>query len=514
MHKIQVLRRIRRTVFAGFLALLTLISGSVNSRLEGDVYPYASVTRIVGLDALDCSQGVTTDGTDWIYSGKTSLIKISADSEEVLAYNKKAIPAQMRTQLGSRHIGGISFANGYVYAAIEDSKVWKHPVVALYNAETLEYSGRFVELPGKDSGSAQALTQGVPWVACDTENGVFYVAQCRNAQELYAYDLETLAYQSTIPLRTSVDRIQGGEMYCGYLYVATNDDARAVYRIRPDTGEVEHYFDRILAHSDHIANFGGEGEDMTVLPMQDGTIFHALNIGALFVDANLRHYAPVPGKPLEIEKEPDDPSVLYVQKYVSDILASNNYTLKIEATDGAKTLPLTCYRSGADMTYEMTVSDLLANMTETDYPFLSSLGSNTTIRVILKGVGTSEETVYLSTSIGYVELNDFSAAEMGLDVEDVLNGNLLEIGLDTLTFVRSEGRDGVWSESFINAEGDTLYVFYFTSRGLCNVQTIDPVTMEVLSDVRVSLMSGVANSNVFTPSGRRLEIEEIERLFG
>ena len=41
---------------------------------------------------------------------------------------------------------------------------------------------------------------------------------------------------------------------------------------------------------------GGEGEGITVLEMEDGTLFHALDIGALFIDSNLRHYRPVEEK--------------------------------------------------------------------------------------------------------------------------------------------------------------------------------------------------------------------------
>ena len=130
----------------------------------------------------------------------------------------------------------------------------------------------------------------MPWVACDEESGCFYVAQSRHTKELYAYDLDTLDYIRTIPLQGEIDRIQGGDMYEGTLYAATNDATRAVYKIDPDSGRVDKLFDRILYQPKRIDNFGGEGEDMTVLPMADGTLLHTLTIGALFIDANLCHY--------------------------------------------------------------------------------------------------------------------------------------------------------------------------------------------------------------------------------
>ena len=290
MKRLNNLRKTGKIILSGFFALLFALSALANRMLWGDVYAFASVDRAVGLETLERSQGVTTDGIAWIFSGKHTLTKVAFDNETVLAQNKSAIPDALKAQYGSAHVGGISFANGTVYAAIEDSKVWQNPIVALFDGDTLEYTCRFALLPGKDSGGGHALTRGVPWVACDTDSGCFYVAQCRNATELYAYDLETFDFVRTIPLDGTIDSIQGAEVYGGALYAATNDATRAVYKIDLATGKVDKLFDRILYQPKRIDNFGGEGEGMTVLPMADGTLLHTLTIGALFVDANLCHY--------------------------------------------------------------------------------------------------------------------------------------------------------------------------------------------------------------------------------
>ena len=292
MNKIRMLRKARKVLLCGLLALLAAVSAAANRLFAGEVLPFASADRAFGLEALERSQGVTTDGSAWFFSGKHSLVKVAFDNETVLALQKDAIPDTFRRQYGSAHIGGISYANGFVYAAIEDSKVWEAPIVALFDGETLDFTGRYVLLPGKSSGSEHALTRGVPWVVCDAQNGVFYVGECRRTQALFAYDLETLDYIQTIPLQAEVDRIQGGELYEGIFYAATNDATRAVYKIDPAAGKVEKFFDRILYQPKWIDNFGGEGEDLTILPMTDGTLFHSLTIGALFLDANLCHYKP------------------------------------------------------------------------------------------------------------------------------------------------------------------------------------------------------------------------------
>ena len=293
MNTINFLRKAKRIVLFGILGVLAVLSSLLNDAFNGDIYPYESVDRTVGLETFERAQGVTTDGSAWFFSGKTSLVKVAFDNETVLAINKKAIPEEFKEKFGSAHIGGISYANGYVYAPIEDSKVWKNPIVALFDGETLEYTGKYILLPGKGSDSAYALTRGVPWVTCDPQNGCFYVGECKDTKELYAFDLNTFEYLRTIPMQSAVDKIQGGELWNGAFYAATNDATRAVYRIDLENGAVTKYFDRIMYQPKWIDNFGGEGEDLTVLPMPDGTVFHALNLGALFIDSNLRHYKPI-----------------------------------------------------------------------------------------------------------------------------------------------------------------------------------------------------------------------------
>lgn len=266
-----------------FAALLTLTNG-VNGLLNGDIYPYDSNSKVVGLESLERAQGVTTDGEYWYFSGKTSLVKIGFDNQTVYAYNYKALDGELSENYNSKHIGGISYYNGYIYASLEDSKQWQHPVIALYDAETLEYTGICHEV------SSEILTRGIPWVAVDAENGFIYASHSKTVEEIHCFDLDTFEYVKSFTVSDPMDAIQGGEVYKGKLYVGTNDSTRAVYTIDVKSGKVEKLFDRIMYQPKLIDNFGGEGEDLTVYPMEDGTLIHALDIGALFIDSNLRHY--------------------------------------------------------------------------------------------------------------------------------------------------------------------------------------------------------------------------------
>lgn len=266
-----------------FASLLTLTNG-VNGLLNGDIYPYDSNSKVVGLESLERAQGVTTDGEYWYFSGKTSLVKIGFDNQTVYAYNYKALDGELSENYNSKHIGGISYYNGYIYASLEDSKQWQHPVIALYDAETLEYTGICHEV------SSEILTRGIPWVAVDAENGFIYASHSKTVEEIHCFDLDTFEYVKSFAVSDPMDAIQGGEVYNGKLYVGTNDSTRAVYIIDVKSGKVEKLFDRIMYQPKLIDNFGGEGEDLTVYPMEDGTLIHALDIGALFIDSNLRHY--------------------------------------------------------------------------------------------------------------------------------------------------------------------------------------------------------------------------------
>lgn len=271
-------------VFAVFIAALMTLSNGLNSFFNGDIYKYESNSKVVGLETVERAQGVTTDGEYWYFSGKTSLVKIGFDNQTVYAYNYKALTDEIVEKYGSKHIGGISYYNGLIYASLEDSKKWNHPVIALYDAKTLEFTGEAHEMP------TEHLSRGIPWVAVDAENKLLYSSYSKTAEVICCFDLETFEYVGRLQLSVPIDAIQGGDVYGGKLFVGSNDKTRAVYSIDVKSGKVEKLFDRIMYQWKWIDNFGGEGEDVTVYPMEDGTVIHALDVGAMFIDSNLRHY--------------------------------------------------------------------------------------------------------------------------------------------------------------------------------------------------------------------------------
>ena len=76
------------------------------------------------------------------------LTKSELDGKTRVKSNPLAIPKKLKDEYGLAHIGGISYskADNCIYAGLEDSKVWKYPVVAVYDADTLKFTGRYYVL--------------------------------------------------------------------------------------------------------------------------------------------------------------------------------------------------------------------------------------------------------------------------------------------------------------------------------------------------------------------------------
>ena len=238
-------------------------------------------TILINTQAWEASQGVTTDGTDFYFSSKFGLIKTEGDFKTVLIRCADAIPPEFKA-LGVSHIGGISYYKGKLYCAAEDSKVFEHPYVLVFDAATLQYTGESYEM------DAERHTKGLPWVAVDPDSGILYCAARDYATELMRYDLKNKRYLDSLPLVNddpdfSLHKIQGGEICGGVLYTAANDDGQSVGRVDLATGRAEIYLKRSLFP-------GSEGEGMTVSRTDQGLVLHCLDMSPIFLSAYVRTY--------------------------------------------------------------------------------------------------------------------------------------------------------------------------------------------------------------------------------
>lgn len=279
-----VMRRLAALSLAAFMTFLSVLTLGIDALSAGKRHPEVSKDNVLLIGAAERSQGITTDGKYYYFSSKWGLTKSELDGKTRVKSNPLAIPKELKDEYGLAHIGGISYskADNCIYAGLEDSKVWEYPVVAVYDADTLKFTGRYYILD-------KALhTRGLPWVAVDNNRGLLITLDhSKKANELIFYDIaDNMKYVGSVKLSETVRSIQGAEIYRGMLYAATNDDTQAVYKIDPKSGEVSKYFDRNLTK-------GSEGEGITVLETADGAVFHAIDMGPLFINAFIRHYAPV-----------------------------------------------------------------------------------------------------------------------------------------------------------------------------------------------------------------------------
>jgi len=278
-----------KKVFAIIAMFVFLIPGVVEDALHETDGGLAYVrTEIFLLEqALIRGQGLTTDGESYYFSGTYSLTKTKLNPQEVLVEKPIAIPLELLVK-GSNHIGGISYYDGKIYAAIEDGGDYLNPHIVIFNAETLECE-KIYDLPVSTQWEGQELMlhmDGVPWCAVDAKRGCLYTAEWSTAEYLNVFDLATMEFVKVVKLSQELDRIQGAEVYDGNLYLSSDNhaDGKQIFKLDPVTGVAELFGTRYVGE-------GAEAEGMTVYPMADGTLFHVIDVFTSRVGLSMHHYA-------------------------------------------------------------------------------------------------------------------------------------------------------------------------------------------------------------------------------
>lgn len=229
------------------------------------------------------SQGVTNDGKYFYFSGNEDLGKADMESGEISLISTDAIPEALKEK-GCNHIGGLSYYNGYVYAAVEDGPDYLNSFIVLYDADTLEFSGTYYELPH------ELHLEGVPWCAVDVERNYLYTAEWSNATVLNVFSLDDMSLVKTVPLSAPIDRIQGAEMFGDKLYMSCDEEnnMKRVFTLNVVTGEVKECFKR---------NIGTvfEAEGLTVFADENGEpVICVLDRGERRASTNLTFYDITP----------------------------------------------------------------------------------------------------------------------------------------------------------------------------------------------------------------------------
>ena len=248
-------------VLVGALGLSSC-SGSSNSdgatststiapRATTTAVPRAWLAEVSGESDVDGNfrQGIARSGDQWIFTNAVTLYRTSnafvkEDSVE------GAIPKVLADQ-GYDHLGDPDVAGGKIWIPVErDDKSKAVQVTARYDERSLTYLDSFVVAQHHNA-----------FVSVDT-HGVAYSADQFTDDTLVRYSVSGGKVHQLKPLKMSqtVDRIQGGDVADGAIWLSTDDDHNGVYRVDLVTGEVTD-----LGSMGHVDG-EGEGIDATQLP--------------------------------------------------------------------------------------------------------------------------------------------------------------------------------------------------------------------------------------------------------
>lgn len=246
-------------------ALMLFPAGGAGA--AGPVYDWQQTDEksFLGVDAFTKSQGMASDGERMFFSWNLGLHSMDLAMDVGLEDNLTGIPRDL-TYAGSNHIGDIDFFDGKIYAPVEDGPGYLNPTMVAFDPDTLQAD------PERYRLDQNLLTKGAPWVAIDDERSVAYTAQWNDTTLLNVHRLSDFAITSTVQLDKPVPRIQGAEVYKGYLYAARDNYAeKSVIAIDPVTGHVSYLFDRNLG-LDH------EVEGLTFVTNGEGTTLRLSDI--------------------------------------------------------------------------------------------------------------------------------------------------------------------------------------------------------------------------------------------
>ncbi|ROH89653.1 hypothetical protein ED208_11050 [Stagnimonas aquatica] len=230
------------------------------------------------LSAIVRSQGLSTDGSGWVFSWQNGLQR-TGEAPLYLASRTvlDAIPAELRAA-GSDHIGDTDILDDRLYAPVENAG-YTNPLILVYDPATLAYLGEAYPLAPHQAH--------VAWIALDGARRLAYSGDWDPMPVVNVYALDQgFALLRQIPLSEPLSRVQGGKVYQGALYLSRDDEANSVYKVNLDTGTVLPLFSLESDLSGQL----GEMEGLAFRDLDDGSQLHTLELKASYLGANFRHH--------------------------------------------------------------------------------------------------------------------------------------------------------------------------------------------------------------------------------
>jgi hypothetical protein len=209
------------------------------------------------------------------------------------------------------------------------------------------------------------------------------------------------------------------------------------------------------------------------------------------------------------------PQVTYLDKYVTDIFKSGNFTLEMEQKEEGKTMPITLYENDDNLAVEVTLTNLM--MQDLELPAaLSGIGK---VRFIVTGKRSAQPKAYIAWTGGYMEMENVDEiTDMIREMQSEQDMNVLSQMMQAdLEYVGSSSSVGYICESYKNTEQNVQINFYFAKtenyEGVVRWDQVDLTTGTTLTQTVMRLTRGVTNAKAFRTEGKKMSMEEFENMF-
>lgn len=268
------MRSCGRALIAGLTFVLAATAGACST--DESATPATTTARPVTHAAQVVSetevgalyrQGVARTEDGWVFSFNTALSR-TADDLTQTAELVDAIPAEW-TARGFDHIGDIDVVDGLIYVPLEQPDYdLGLQAMLIYDAATLEYR----------SGVDVAQHHN-SFVTVDSDTGIAYSMDYFGGEALLRYDVrDGWKPLEPLPMSMYVDRVQGGDVHDGAVWLSTDDATDGVYRVDLLDGATESL--------GSIGRVEGEGEGIDATPLPTGDL-HVLTLDPAIVPVRL-----------------------------------------------------------------------------------------------------------------------------------------------------------------------------------------------------------------------------------
>lgn len=212
-------------------------------------------------------QGIARVDGGWIFSLNDALFRTDDQLVETATVTA-AIPAAY-VQRGFNHVGDIDVAGDVLYAPFEQPNYSRGTqAMAWYDAQTMKFED-----------AVDVAQHHNSFVTVDPDTGIAYSMDRFGGRALLRYDTRR-RWRRLAPLAMSakVDRVQGGDVVGGAVWLSTDDATDGVYRVDLRTGRV--------VSLGSIGRVDGEGEGIDATPLPRGDL-HVLTADVAIVPMRL-----------------------------------------------------------------------------------------------------------------------------------------------------------------------------------------------------------------------------------